>query len=353
MIPIYKPSLSDIERKYLIDAYDSSWIMDGKYITKSEEFISNYLDIEYVQLVSNGTNALHLALRALNIGPGDKIVVPNITFTSTAFAVSYVGAEIILVDIDENNWNINLNELENICKNTVIKAVIPVHLMGVPVDMEKLLKLKEKYDFYIIEDACESFGADLDGRQTGTFGDIGCFSFYSNKTITAGNGGAIVTSDEKLYKKMFKLSHQAHSPGKRYWHEEVGYNYKITNLQAAILYGQLNRLDEILNRKREIYNKYKSGLKNVVFQDIIGNPSYWMMGIITGIYKLDLIEKLKDHDIDSRPMFYPLSKMGVYKNDKPYINSEYLSYYGIMLPSFPNLKDEEIDYIVSVVNRLI
>lgn len=354
MIPIYKPSLTDLERSYLLDAYDSSWISSGKYIGKCEQFLKEYLDISYACLCSSGTAALHLALLALGVGKDDFVIVPNLTFGSTAFAVSYVGATPIFVDVDKDTWNIDVNEVRDICQQTAIKAVIPVHLMGNPCDMGKLLELREKYGFYIIEDACESLGATINGKQTGTFGDIGCFSFYGNKVVLSGEGGCVVTKDKKLLDKMFVLSHQAHCPEKRYWHEMVGYNYRITNLQAAILYGQLQRIGTILRKKRNVDSKYRELLNGKVgFQEILdGNTSScWITAIKFNDEIGDIGDRLYKCGIDTRPMFYPLTNMPPYKQARFFHNAQDISDHTIMIPSYPELTQEEIEKIVSCINN--
>ena len=361
-IPVYQPWLTDLEKKYLNEAYDSSWISSqGKFIDKAEELIADFIGTKYALVTSSGTTALHLSLRSLGLNYNQQpfvIAVPNITFIASAFAPSYHEATLIFIDIDPNTWNMDMDHLESRLKKHNIDIVMPVHLYGNPCDMDRLKKLQEKYHFDIIEDACESLGASIDGVKTGNLGDIGCFSFYGNKTLSCGEGGAITTNVESLYEQSKILRGQAQNPNKRYWHVDIGYNYRLTNIQAAILCGQLERQNEILSEKLRVSNRYLDNLKNtpVELQTVLSNHthSYWLISIKLPTTSDKAQPILKKAGIDTRRMFYPITEMPPYQGltNRKFPNSKHLSNHGISLPSYPTLTNNEIDYICTEVLKL-
>jgi perosamine synthetase len=367
-IPIYEPWLGEEERKNLIEAYDSTWISsNGHFVDSAEERLANLLGVEHAISCSNGTNALYLCLAAMDIGPQDIVAIPTTTFAATAFAVSYVGSTIILIDADPHTWNMDLNQLERALSEYRITVVIPVHLFGNPVDMDKLYELQSKYDFKIVEDACESLMAEHDGKKTGSFGTANCFSFYGNKTVTCGEGGIVATDDDEVARMAKLLRGQAQRPGKRYWHDHIGHNFRLTNLQAAVLCGQLDRLDEIHRRKiknAELYREYLKDEPSIRFQVVPdkGSHSWWVVTITTPMPRRELEGYLRACDIDSRPVFYPMHILPPYENCHLYNDGgydefdsvgEYLSEYGITLPSSPLLTPEQVKFICDSLKEIL
>ncbi len=360
-IPISQPTIGDKEIEYVTDAMKSGWVSSlGKYIDQFEDNFAKYCGVKYALTTSSGTTALHLALVALGIGEGDEVIVPDLTFIATANAVRYTGAKVITVDIQKDTLCIDPIEVENAITEKT-KAIIPVHLYGHPADMRELKKIAEKYNLFIIEDAAEAHGAEIEGKRVGSLGDVGVFSFYGNKVITSGEGGMISTNNKKLYEKMKYLRDHAMSQEKRYWHTEIGYNYRMTNLQAALGVAQLERIDEILDKKREIFIWYKDELQNI--QNIKLNYEanwaknvYWMICVEFTDYSENqrdkLMNELKKNRIDSRPFFYPISDMPMYNESNTPITHMVHSK-GINLPSYFDITKEEVIYICKKIKELM
>jgi len=287
MIPIAEPLLSKEELNNVIEAVKSGWISSkGKFIPEFEEKFAHYCGVKYGIATSNGTVALHLALTALGIGPGDEVIIPTLTFVATANAVTYTGAKPIFIDSQPEYWCIDPEKIEEAI-TAKTKAIIPVHLYGHPCDMDAILAIAKRHNLYVIEDAAEAHGAEYKGRKVGSFGDISCFSFYGNKIITTGEGGMCLTNDEKLAEKMRILRDHGMNPNKRYWHDVIGFNYRMTNMQAAIGVAQLKKLDGFIERKRNIAKWYTEELKDLAEQKILTlSPEmswakcvYWMYSI--------------------------------------------------------------------------
>ena len=360
-IPISQPSITQKEINYVTDAIKSGWVSSlGKYIDKFEKNLAEYCETEYALATSNGTTALHLALVALGIKEGDEVIIPDLTFIATANAVKYIGAKAVTVDIEEDTLCINPKEIEKAITSKT-KAIIPVHLYGHPASMVEINKIAKKYNLFVIEDAAEAHGAEINGNRVGSFGDVGIFSFYGNKIITSGEGGMITTNNKELYEKMKYLRDHAMSKEKRYWHTEIGYNYRMTNLQAALGVAQLERIEELLNKKREIFEWYSEYLKDIPniklnIQRKGYKNVYWMVCLeVFGydeIKRDNLMKKLKEKGIDSRPFFYPVSDMPMYeKVDTPITHKVYQR--GINLPSFFDMKKEDVEYVCKVFRELL
>ncbi len=358
MIPVSEPYLGEKELNYITDCIKTGWISSrGGYIKKFEQEFASFCNTRFGIAVSNGTAALHLALKALNIKEGDEVIVPNLTFVSPASMVKNIGAVPILVDSDPETWNMDVSKIEEkITPKT--KAIIPVHLYGHPCDMNSIMEIAKKHSLYVIEDACEAHGAEYNGKKVGGIGDIGCFSFYGNKVITTGEGGMIVTNREDLKDRVVYFMNHGMRDGKRYWHEDVGFNYRMTNLQAAVGLAQLERIQEFIEIKRENANYYNLLLKGIRGITLPAEKQwakniYWMYSILIddcfGISRDELIEKLKEKGIDSRAFFYPLNEMPPYKNNEELPVSKKLSRTGISLPSSTKLKKEEIKYIADSI----
>jgi perosamine synthetase len=360
-IPISQPSITQKEIDYVTNAIKSRWVSSlGEYIDKFEKKFAEYCGVKYALTTSNGTTALHLALVSLGIKENDEVIIPDLTFIATANAVRYTGAKVVTVDIEEDTLCINPVEIEKaITPNT--KAIIPVHLYGHPANMQEINKIAKKYNLYVIEDAAEAHGAEINGKKVGSFGDIGTFSFYGNKIITSGEGGMVTTNNKELYEKMKYLRDHAMSKEKRYWHTEIGYNYRMTNLQASLGLAQLERIEELLNKKREIFKWYKEYLKDIPniklnFQKNEYKNVYWMICLEIMGYdenkRDDLMKKLKEKGIDSRPYFYPISDMPMYKKaDTPIAHKVYQR--GINLPSYYKLMKENVEYICKNLKGLL
>jgi perosamine synthetase len=350
-IPIYKPLLNGNEKKYINECLETNWISSkGKFVPKFENQFASYLNIKYASTVSNGTCALHLALLALGIKNGDEVIVPTLTYIATVNSVTYTGATPIFVDSLPNTWQIDPVAIEkNITKKT--KAIIVVHLYGHPCDMKKISAIAKKYNLFVLEDCAEALGSKFKNKHVGTFGDIATYSFYGNKTITTGEGGMVVTKCQKLYKIVQKLKGQGVSKNREYWHDTIGYNYRMTNICAAIGLAQLEQIESIIEKKRTIAKQYEEFFKNssVTFHSEEKNcfHSYWMYSILLPSQneKILVREKLQNAGIETRPLFSPIHTMPMY-NTKQYLPvAQNLSERGINLPSWPGLTKKQIEYI--------
>jgi perosamine synthetase len=359
--PVAIPNLGGNEFKYLTDAFLSTWISSaGSYIDKFEEMFSSYSDCEYGVTVSNGTVALHVALVALGIGKGDEVIVPDLTFAATINAVLHANATPVIVDIEDQSWCIDPDEIEKAITSKT-KAIIPVHLYGQVCDMDSIMNLAKQYNLKVIEDCAEAHGAMFKGNKVGSFGDIGCFSFYGNKVITTGEGGMCVTNSNELNDKLRLLRDHGMSKTRRYYHDVVGYNYRMTNLQAAIGLAQLERIDEI-HKNRFLYEKLYRRImsaSNFEFQQDLKNRKRitWLVCLLVGSNDNNerdiLIERLKDNGIDARPFFYLLSDMDIYKKYSHAVNSsaKKISSCGINLPTYESLKS--LEQIEIIINKII
>jgi perosamine synthetase len=360
-IPIAKPGLKNTEMEYVVNCIEENWISSqGKYIGMFEESFASFLGSKYALAVSNGTVALHLSLVTMGIGPGDEVIVPGLTFIATANAVTYTGAKVVFADSEMDTWNIDPASIEKLITPRT-KAIIPVHLYGQPCKMDEIMAISKKHNITVIEDAAEAHGAQYKGRYVGSIGQVGCFSFFGNKIITTGEGGMVVTDDREFYEKAKILRDHGMDPQRKYWHIYVGFNYRMTNMQAAIGFAQVERISEILRRKLQIAELFRKNLDsnpNFIFSP---NNDWsvnicWMCSIVlrngayNGLSRDALIEVLKKQNIESRPFFYPIYKMPPYASDLNLPVCEYLSANGINLPSFPELKDDEIEHICKFIN---
>lgn len=359
-ISLAQPQLSGNEYKYLMDAFLSTWISStGKYITKFEDSFAKYCGVKYGVAVSNGTTALHLALVALGIGTGDEVIIPDITFAATINAVLYTGATPVIVDIEEDGWCIDPQEIRKaITKKT--KAIIPVHIYGQPCNMQEISLIAKEHSLYVIEDCAEAHGAEWEQKKVGSFGDISCFSFFGNKVITTGEGGMCITDNQELSEKMRILRDHGMSKEKRYYHEVVGFNYRMTNLQAAIGVAQVERLEEILLWRERLEEQYRERLSKV--DGIVLQPKNlvqrkkiaWLVSILVDENKRDIIiNELKKNGIDVRAFFIPLSEMDIYsKYATKCSNSKAISKRGINLPTTIEINGEVIEKIAGILERV-
>ena len=359
-IPIYQPSLDGNEKAYVNECLDSTWISSkGRFIPEFERKFAKYTGVKHAASVSNGTVALHLALVALGIGPGDEIIVPTLTYISSVNAIAYTGATPVFVDSLESTWQMDPEDVRR--KLTInTKAIMVVHLYGHPCEMDTLVAIAKEHHLFILEDCAEAFGALYKGRHVGTFGDIAAYSFFGNKTITTGEGGMVVTNDETLYDRAVHFKGQGLAKYRQYWHDVIGYNYRMSNICAAIGLAQLERADALLARKREIARLYREGLDGLPVAFHVEAPdvrhSFWMCSILVDdpAKRDPLREALKNAGIETRPLFYPIHTMPMYSEKfQRHPVSESLGWRGINLPSWPGLSDKQVRFICEMVTRSI
>ncbi|MEZ4938242.1 MAG: DegT/DnrJ/EryC1/StrS family aminotransferase [Crocinitomicaceae bacterium] len=360
-IPISKPTITQREIDYVTDAVKSTWVSSlGEYIEEFEDKFARFCGTQYAISTSNGTTALHLALVAAGVKSGDEVIIPDLTFVATANAVKYINAVPVFVDINEDSLCIDPEAIEKAITNKS-KAIIPVHLYGHPANMKAINQLAEKHNLLVIEDCAEAHGATINDKRIGSFSNAGVFSFYGNKVITTGEGGMITTDNRDLFEKMKFLRDHAMDPNKRYWHTEVGFNYRMTNLQAALGVAQFDRFDEILNKKKEIFNWYREGLKGIegikLNSQLPGYTNvYWMVCLEIMNYSEKerdaLLVKMRELGIDSRPYFYPISDMPMYAKANTPISHK-VAQRGLNLPSYFDLTKDEVLYICEQIRELI
>jgi perosamine synthetase len=359
--PVSQPSIGEREIAYVTDAVKSGWVSSlGHYIEDFERHFAAFCGTRFALTASNGTTGLHLALLAMGIKAGDEVIIPDLTFIATANAVAYIGAVPVPVDIDAETLCISAAAIEKAITPKT-RAIMPVHLYGHPADMDPINAIAERRGLAVIEDAAEAHGAEYRGRRVGALGRCGVFSFYGNKVITSGEGGMITTDDEALYLKAKRLRDHAMSPTRRYWHEEIGFNYRMTNLQAALGVAQLERIDEFLAGRREIMGWYRAGLGSRPGLRLNRDAgwarnAYWMICLeVEGLDEAArdrLMAALKREGVDSRPYFYPVSDMPMYpRADTPVTHR--ISPSGINLPSYVGLTQDDVRSICGTVERCL
>ncbi len=356
-IPIAEPDLGGNELNYVVDCVKSNWISSqGKYVDQLERMFEKIFEGRKAIAVTNGTAALHLSLVALGIKTGDEVIVPDLTFAASANAVIHTGAIPVFVDVSFSTWGLDPKEVEKAITPKT-KAIMPVHLYGHPCDMDSLLEIAKRRHLLVIEDCAEALGAVYKGRPVGLLGDAACFSFFGNKMITTGEGGMIVFRDDQHAERAKLLRDHGMSKDKRYWHLEVGYNYRITNLQAAVGVAQLEQYKRFVDRKQTIANAYTSALRDC--EGVTLPPAgpwaenvFWLYTVLINesIFgkRDELIYKFLLNGIECRPVFYPLHQMPPYapycraRQEKNFPISEEISRRGISLPSAVTLTEEEI-----------
>jgi perosamine synthetase len=361
MIPVFAPWLSDNARRYVLDCVDTGWISSlGEYVGRFERDFATFCEARHAVATSNGTTALHLCLATLGIGPDDEVLVPDLTFVSTANVVRYTGATPVLVDADPRTWGMDPDDARR--KLTVrTRAVIPVHLYGHPVAMDPLIALAAEHGLDLVEDAAEAHGARHKGRRVGALGRIGAFSFYGNKIITTGEGGMVVTNDPALAERAAFLRDHAMDPRRRYYHPEIGFNYRMTNIQAAIGCAQIEQADSILARRKAIATAYEAGLAGI--PGLTRPPAepwaenvYWMYSVLVerdfGLDRDAVRAGLRLRGVDSRPFFVPLHELPPYRLAAPFPVATALSARGINLPSGTGLRPEEIAVVCDALREL-
>jgi perosamine synthetase len=374
LIPVNEPLLDGNEKKYLMECIDTGWISsEGPFIRDFEEKFAERVGRKYGIAVCNGTAALEAAVAALRLGPGDEVLLPTFTIISCAAAVVRAGATPVLVDSDPVTWNMDVEMLKDKIENEIrgnrkIKAIMVVHIYGFPVDMDPILELADHYGLKVIEDAAEMHGQTYRGEPCGSFGDISVFSFYPNKHITTGEGGMIVTDDPELAERCRSLRNLCFQPKKRFVHEELGYNFRMTNLQAALGLAQLERLEEFVARKRRMGARYTellntvAGLELMVEKTEYAGNIYWVYGMVlkdeVPFDAEEAMRRLGARGIGTRPFFWPMHeqpvfhKMGLFVGER-YSVAERLARRGFYIPSGMALTDGQIEDVAKEVRSLM
>jgi perosamine synthetase len=362
MIHIMEPWLDHQEIELVMDCLKTGWISSqGKYIQEFEKAFSGCCGARYGVATSNGTTALQLALLTLGIGPGDEVIVPALSFIATANVVVYTGARPVFADVDEKTWTLNPSLIRSLITDRT-KAIMPVHLYGHPADMDPILKIAQEHHLWVIEDAAEAHGAEYQGHKVGSIGDIGCFSFYGNKIISTGEGGMLVTDNQAWVEKARILRDHGMAKDRKYWHPVVGYNFRMTNIQAAIGLGQITKLNWLIEKKRDLTNYYNERLKGcpgilLPVEETWAKSVFWLYSLLlkpeTKKNRDDLIAFLSQSDVESRPVFYPIPSMPPYQDQGYYPVSDWISKGGISLPSGFNLTRAQQDHIVALIQKFL
>jgi perosamine synthetase len=361
-IPVAEPYLGGNEKAYVLDALERAWISgSGSYVDRFEEQFAAFCDVPYAVAVFNGTVALHLAMIVLGIGPGDEVIVPDLTYIASANAVRYVNATPVFADVDPVTWTLDPADVaRKISPRT--KAIMPVHLYGHPADMDPLAALASAHGLHIIEDAAEAHGAEYKGRRVGGIGTLATFSFFGNKIITTGEGGMLVTHDQGLADAIRLYKGQGMDPRRRYWFPVIGYNYRMTNLQAAIGVAQMERIDWLIERRLEIaawYSEFlaESGMLLPAQAEWARNV-YWLFApcVPEGVDRDRLMQRMAEDGVETRPFFYPMHAMPPYleaDGDARFPTTTTLSARGINLPSSASLTREQVRYVADSALRAL
>ena len=360
MLPILEPDLSPLERKYVNECFDDKWISSsGKFVSLFEENFTNSLlkaDMKALA-VSNGTVALQLALLSSGIGPGDEVIVPDLTFAATINAVLHVGAKPIIADVNAKSWNMDVQSIQSLVTHNT-KAIIFVHLFGSTLGIHSISKFCSERNLILIEDCAEALGSKFENRSAGTFGDIATFSFFGNKTLTTGEGGLLAFKSMQAYERAIILRDHGMSKTKRYWHEVIGYNMRMTNLQAAVGVAQLERRHIIFKKKKLITDNYLKSVNamKVSWQNRSINDIMWLNTIVV---ERKIKEKIKSvlikNDIETRDVFFPLSSMPIYQKYAltEMTNSKFISECGISIPSSSVLSKQQTHFISNLINEVL
>jgi perosamine synthetase len=376
MIAVNEPLLGDKELEYVSECVRTGWVSSaGRFIEDFEEKWAAYCGRKYGVAVSNGTAALQVAVATLGLRPGDEVIMPTFTIISCALAVVYAGGIPVLVDSDPQTWTMDVGQIaRKITPRT--KAIMPVHIYGHPADMEPILELADSHNLAVVEDAAEAHGAQyLAGRhgaspfwrRCGGFGTLSCFSFYANKLITTGEGGMVLTDDAKLAEKARSLRNLCFQAGRRFYHEELGFNFRITNLQAALGRSQLERMDQVVAKKRWIGREYTKRLTRLPalqlpVEEAWARSVYWMYGVVvseaTGMDAEMVARKLAEYRIETRPFFLGMHEQPVFRRRGVFLNESYpvaerLARQGLYLPSGIALTQEQLEHVVKSLHEIL
>jgi perosamine synthetase len=349
--------------EYVRECIETTWISSsGRFITEFEKEFASFCGVKHAIACNNGTTALHLALHALGIGPGDEVIIPDLTYIASANCVTYCGATPVFVDNDRKTFNLDPSRIEAVISPRT-KAIMVVHLYGHPVDMDPIYHLAEKHRLLIVEDAAEAHGATYKGKRVGSLGTCASFSFFGNKIITTGEGGAVTTDDDELAAKLRLLRGQGMHPNRRYWFEVVGFNYRMTNVAAAIGLAQIEQIDTALAHRQEIARQYSNelaGTPGVILPYIEpwAEHSFWMYTIVLdeslSINRDDFMMNLHQENIETRPVFHPMHSLPPYAQDgTAFPNAIFCGSRGINLPTHENLTKDDITYVTDTIKRLV
>ncbi len=374
-IPLSVPNLSGNEWKYIKECLDTNWVSSvGGYVDKFETEFAQFVGTKYAISTVNGTAALHIALLLAGVEPSDLVIVPNITFVASLNAVKYCGANPILIDVKPDTWQLDADLLDEFLAKNIyyvneephclinhkrIKAIMPVHVLGNMCEMQKIMEIAQKYNLIVVEDATEALGSYYQNTHAGNWGLLGCFSFNGNKIMTTGGGGMIVTNSEILAQKAKHLTTQAKSDPFEYIHDEIGYNYRLVNILAAMGVAQLEQMPIFLRRKKEINDFYRSSLREnqeIVFQKINQNVkcNYWLF-TINHHRQREVISQMTNHGIQVRPFWMPMNRLKMFKNSL-YVSEKDVSFEvyrkSVSLPCSTNITDQELERVVKVLKSI-
>lgn len=367
MIPVNEPLLGEAENKYVLECLRTGWISsEGRFIHEFEDRWAAYCGMSHGVAVSNGTVALEIAMACLGLQPGDEVILPSFTIISCAQAVTMCGLKPVLVDSDPRTWCMDVTQVEaKITPRT--RAIMPVHIYGHPVDMDPIMEMARKYNLIIIEDAAEVHGAEYKGRKCGGLGDLSCFSFYANKIITTGEGGMVLTRDAVQAEKLRDLRNLCFKKERRFYHTELGHNYRLTNLQAAIGLAQLERIEESVAKKRWMGAAYTERLQHtpglqLPIEEPWARNVYWMYGVVledsTGMDAVEFARRLAEQGVMTRPFFLGMHEQPVFHHMGLFLNehypvAEYIARQGLYLPSGMTLTEAQLDRVCQAVERVL
>ncbi|MEK6885220.1 MAG: DegT/DnrJ/EryC1/StrS aminotransferase family protein, partial [Nanoarchaeota archaeon] len=366
---VSEPQFEGQEEAYLLDCLRNGRVSSGRFVREFEEEFAQYIGVDHAVACNSGTAALHLALLGLGLKKGDEVIAPTFTMAASINSIIMTGAKPVLVDADSETYCINVDKIEGEINNRT-KGIMAVHIYGHPCDMDRINEIAKKYDLFVIEDAAEAHGAEYKGKKCGSMSDIGCFSFYANKILTTGEGGMCVTNNLELAEKMRRLrNHAFHLP--RFIHKEVGFNYRLTNVQAAIGTAQIENVEMLVEARRNVgkrYNKKLEGFDKLILpveKDYAKNV-YWMYGVVLSdnvrITKEEVMQKLKEKGIDTRSFFIPMHRQPAYYNktveNAPNCDGEFpiadkIGARGFYLPSSSNITDEEIETVDEILKEVL
>ncbi len=391
MIPVNEPLLAENTLRYVTECVETGWISSaGRFIRRFEEAYAAHLGVKHAITTTSGTTALHLAMASLGIGPGDAVIIPDLTMIAVPYAVLYTGARPVFVDVDREIYNIDPKRIREYLSHDclfqatekklvdrrtgrTVRAIVPVHLYGHPCAMDEILDIARTYNLAVIEDAAEAHGAlyypqgETDHPiPAGAIGDIGCFSFYGNKIITTGEGGLVATDDDELAQRARKLKDLAHDPRRRFLHTELGFNYRMTNLQAAVGLAQLEEIDRFIDIKQRMaasYNRLLAGVRGLTLPRVKpwARSVYWMYAVLVeeefGLTRDEFMERLKEKGVDTRTFFIPVHRQPVFEGaeesaGRSFPVSEELAAKGLYLPSGMALTAEQIEVVCSAVKEI-
>lgn len=363
LIPLSLPHIDGNEWKYVKECLDTGWVSSaGAFVTQFENMVAEYSTCKYGVATDNGTNGLHLAMHMLGIGEGDFVIVPNITFIASANSVAYTNATPIFIDIDPDTWQLDLDLLENWLENNQdkkVKAIMPVHVLGNMCNMPRLMEIANKYNLHVIEDATESLGTTYNGQRTGTWGVMSVFSFNGNKIITTGGGGVIVTNDEGHAKRAKHLSTQSKVNAETYYHDEIGFNYRMVNILAAVGVAQMEQLPGFIQKKKEInayYRKHLSGVGDIRFQKVEKevDPNCWLFTFYS-TKQAEILAALKANRIIARPFWTPMNQLPMF-TENIYISKDdhakSIHQNCLSIPSSVNLTTVDMATVVEVIKSV-